>query len=136
MNFRAIAGVLLVPLALAWQFPASAEEPVSFKKQVQPILNTRCVVCHVTGAESGGLNLQRASSLTNLVESPSTQAPLPRVTPGDPEKSYLVHKLRGTHAQVGGSGAAMPFTDGNPIPLPPADLQLIERWISEGAKDG
>ena len=129
-------GVLLLSIGLDGLRPAVADDPslVSFRRDIQPILNARCVVCHVAGAESAGLNLQRSMALNHLLGVPSTQAPLDRVTPGAPEDSYLVHKLRGTQAKVGGSGAAMPFTDGNVAPLSDAELRLIERWIAEGAR--
>lgn len=109
----------------------AADAPVSFKDQVQPIFNAQCVFCHVTGAENGGLNLGRRDAHAALL-SASTEAPIPRVTPGDPEKSYLVHKLRGTQLQVGGSGVSMPMYD-PPKPFPAESLELIERWIREGA---
>ena len=107
-----------------------AAEP-SFKTDIQPLLNTQCVFCHVDGAENGGLNLGRRKSYASLIAA-STTAPLPRVTPGDPEKSYLIHKLRGTHVDVGGSGTAMPIYD-PPRPFDPAQLDMIERWIKSGA---
>ena len=111
----------------------AADKPVSFKDDVQPILNSQCVFCHVTGAENGGLNLGRRESYASLT-SPSTEAPsMPRVTPGDPSKSYLVHKLKGTHLEAGGSGSRMPMYD-PPKPFPPEHLDVIERWIQEGAQ--
>ena len=111
----------------------AADKPVSFKDDVQPILNSQCVFCHVTGAENGGLNLGRREAHAALL-APSTGAPaMPRVTPGDPSKSYLVHKLKGTQLEAGGSGAQMPMYD-PPKPFPAEHLELIERWIEEGAQ--
>jgi len=63
------------------------------------------------------------------------------IEPGDPEASYLWHKLCGTHLDVGGEGEAMPrafsFSEGSGTvwnyPLDRADLELIELWIEEGA---
>ena len=89
MSFAA-AVLVLSPLAHA---QGGADKPVSFKDDVQPLLNSQCVFCHVTGAENAGLNLGRRDSHAALMAA-STQAPMPRVTPGDPAKSYLVHKLK------------------------------------------
>lgn len=111
---------------------ASADETVSYRNQLQPIFNAQCVYCHVTGAENGGLNLARASSHTSLVGTASTESPLPRVTPGQPDKSYLWHKLNGTHVSVGGSGNAMPMSD-PPRLLEPAQRALFKAWIEAGA---
>lgn len=112
---------------------AAGDNPVSFKEDVQPILNSQCVFCHVTGAENGGLNVGRREAHAALL-APSTQtAVMPRVTPGDPSKSYLVHKLKGTQLEAGGNGAQMPMYD-PPKPFPAEHLEIIERWIEEGAK--
>jgi len=51
--------------------------------------------------------------------------------PGDPQASYLVHKLRGTGSQVGGTDALMP-PDGQ---LDEAEVLTIEAWITNGAND-
>ena len=129
-SFVLLAAALAASMSSAH---AAGEKPVSFKDDVQPILNSQCVFCHVTGAENGGLNLGRRESHASLL-SKSTEAPsMPRVTPGDPSQSYLVHKLKGTQLDAGGSGAQMPLYD-PPKPFPAEHLEIIERWIKEGAQ--
>jgi hypothetical protein len=126
-------GRAVVLLAVLASSAHAADTPVSFKDDVQPILNSQCVFCHVTGAENGGLNVGRREAYASLL-SPSTEAPgMPRVTPGDPSKSYLVHKLKGTQLEAGGSGGRMPMYD-PPKPFPAEHLETIERWIREGAQ--
>ena len=112
---------------------AAGDKPVSFKDDVQPILNSQCVFCHVTGAENGGLNLGRCEAHAALLAPSTETTAMPRVTPGDPAKSYLVHKLKGTQLEVGGNGAQMPMYD-PPKPFPAEHLEVIERWIREGAQ--
>jgi hypothetical protein len=51
---------------------------------------------------------------------------MPYVTPGDPAQSYLWHKLKGTHKDVGGSGAQMPLGG----KLGETELTAIESWIT------
>jgi hypothetical protein len=66
-----------------------------------------------------------------MVGVPSQQAPgLNMIEPGDPEKSYLVLKLRGTHGQSGGGGARMPIADS---PLDDVEEAAVEAWIANGA---
>lgn len=114
----------------------SAQEPVSLSRDVQPILDRHCVACHLYESPQGGLLLEAGDTHAATVNVPSTQAPLPRVAPGDPERSYLVHKLRGTHVQVGGSGAPMPFNaETGSNGLATDERRVIEAWIRAGAPD-
>lgn len=109
-----------------------AQDAPSFNNDIQPILDARCVVCHMTGAAQGELALEAGTSYQALVGVSSTQSKLLRVKPGDPTNSYLVHKLEGTQGEVGGSGTQMPQGTGA---LPQAQLDLILRWIEAGAHD-
>ncbi|MBI4301219.1 MAG: hypothetical protein HY664_01255 [Chloroflexi bacterium] len=105
---------------------------VSFVQDIQPIFGSRCVFCHQTGASQAGLNVGLGLAYKSLVKVPSTESRLLRVAPGDPENSYLLHKLLGTHLQVGGQGEQMPL--GGP-PLPKDDLEKIQKWIQDGAPE-
>lgn len=109
---------------------AQSPSAVSFENHVQPLFNDNCVFCHMTGAESGGLNLEPGLSYEYLVGVPSEQSDLMRVEPYDPSRSYLFHKLQGTHLDVGGSGAQMPLGG---MPFNPEQLAVIRTWIEEGA---
>jgi len=55
------------------------------------------------------------------------QPALLRVQPGDPDASYLVHKLEG---RVGISGRRMPFT---PPYMSEGQILILRRWIEIGA---
>jgi hypothetical protein len=87
-----------------------------------------CTTCHSGAAAPLGLRLDEGASYALLVNAPSTEAPtLLRVNPGDPDSSYLIHKLEGT-AQVGGR---MPLGG---APLPQETIAVIRQWILEGAQ--
>ncbi len=104
---------------------------VSFSRDIQPIFNNNCVVCHTGTSGPQGLSLDSGKSYGNLVNVNSTEATsLKRVAPGSPDKSYIINKLLGTQTQAGGSGAQMPF---GAQPLPQATISLIQQWITAGA---
>lgn len=109
---------------------------VSFTGDVEPVLAGSCAFsgCHGTGnanPASKPLVLASGQAYDQLVGVASAQLPgMPRVAPGIPDESYLVRKLDGTHAAAGGSGGRMPA--GQP-PLAPAVIEVIRRWIGEGA---
>ncbi len=106
-----------------------ARTGISFSRDVQPIFSATCALCH-QGAGPADLTLEPGASYANLVGRPSSESNLPRVAPGNLQGSYLVHKLQGTQASVGGSGAQMPYSG---TPLAPPQLALITGWIQEGA---
>lgn len=103
---------------------------VNFSNDVQPIFDSYCVVCHQTGDSEGQLNLEEGISYRELVSHASAQDKLLRIAPGKPEESYLIHKMEGTHTQVGGSGELMPDSG----PLDKDLIDTIRKWILEGAK--
>jgi hypothetical protein len=121
-----VAAVLLVTASGL----AVAADAVSFSADIGPILDQHCATCHVTGTEAGHIALYSAVAYQYLVGVPSEESKLKRVEPGDPDSSYIVHKLNGTHVAVGGIGQQMPF--GNP-PLPDELQAKIREWIAEGA---
>jgi hypothetical protein len=90
-----------------------------------------CSACH-TGPTSNtlpsGMNLTSAAdSHAALVGVPSIQVPaMDRVEPGDPDSSYLIHKLEGTQTV----GDRMP--QGGPF-LEQETIDTIRQWISDGA---
>ncbi len=96
-----------------------------------PIIAQSCG-CHVGGA--GGLTLggDAASAYAAIVGVPSGDVPaMNYISPGDPNNSYLLHKVLGTHADVGGDGKQMPL---NGAPLSQDKLDTITAWITLGAQ--
>ena len=92
---------------------------VSFSEDVQPIFDRRCIACHPVSYPY--LDLRPGRSYEQLVGvSARTRPAFERVLPGRPELSYLL-----THPPD-------PSLVGL---LTEEELDLIARWIDEGAKD-
>lgn len=92
-----------------------------------------CIGCHtnVGRTPAAGLNLIEGQSFQALVGQSSAAKPgAVRVIPGNPDNSYLIHKLEGTADIV---GQRMPRT-GGPY-LTPGQINIIRRWIQLGAKN-
>jgi hypothetical protein len=107
---------------------------VSLALDIQPILSRYCAKsgCHGSTNPPQGLNMDVGSAYFNLVSVTAIEAPaLKRIQPGDTALSYMVHKLEGTQATVGGSGQQMPPV-GNEVPSLD-NIALIKQWITEGA---
>jgi hypothetical protein len=89
-----------------------------------------CINCHVPGGAGSFMELDTEEhSYQNLVDVPSLEFPsLDRVEPGDPEASYIVHKIEGRSDIAG-----------DPMPPPPESrltpdqIAAIREWIENGA---
>jgi len=95
------------------------------------IFSTRCATsgCHDRTTAEQGLILEPGESFARLVNVSAAQFPSERrVRPGDPARSYLVKKLRGSQP----IGGRMPL--GGPF-LTDAELAGIIEWIENGALD-
>lgn len=125
----AVASTPVVPAFAACDV-VKAESKVSFKKSIEPVLNDSCALstCHIQPDEAQDLVLQTGKSYVWMVDVPSFEVRMKRIAPGDPEASYLVHKLRGTHHEVGGDGERMPF---NLDPLTDGQIAEIIAWIKD-----
>jgi hypothetical protein len=94
------------------------------------VFSQQCVGCHTNVGRNPpqGLLLTEGNAYANLVGIASRQKPgLQRVAPGDPENSYLIHKVEG---RAGISGVRMPF---NGTALTDGQILVIKRWIELGA---
>lgn len=104
-----------------------------YRTEIAPLLQSNCATCHLTGQEAGGMSLIPDKAVATLVNVKALGAPkMTRVVPGDPDNSYIIMKLEGTHIEKGGVGAQMPF---GAAPLSPEKIAKIRKWIAEGAKE-
>ncbi len=106
-----------------------------FSSEVQPIFTAQCALsgCHAGPSPGGDMNLEQGQAYGNIVNVVSSSVPtLKRVLPGFPDSSFLVHKIQGTQASVGGSGQRMPLTN---CCLSQDQIDLIRSWITVGARN-
>ncbi len=105
---------------------------VTLSGDVQPILSQNCTLsgCHSGTSPAQGQNLSTDQTWANTVNVPANQAAMMRILPGKPDSSYLVHKIQGTQATVGGFGGRMPLGQS---PLSQGDIDKIREWIQAGA---
>ena len=92
-----------------------------------------CTQCHTNVGRTPpmGLALNDSSAHGALVGQPSRGKPgAVLVIPGNPEDSYLIHKLEG-RGDI--AGQRMPRTSG-PF-LTPGQISIIRRWIELGARN-
>lgn len=120
--FVSLGFALLASAAAPCQ--ADVREPVDFNRDIRPLLSDRCFVCHGFDgqARKANLRLDTYEGLTSPRERGAA------VVPGAPEESQLVHRINSDDEKL----RMPPASSG--LSLTPAERQLLQRWIAEGAE--
>lgn len=118
---------LLIPVCLvllSLMFLFSTRNPtVDFSTDVKPILNKKCISCHGGVKKQGGFSLLfRSEALAK------TESGKPAIIPGDPDASEMIRRL---HLQD--PEERMPYQHD---PLTEEEIDILTRWIKQGAKWG
>jgi WD40 domain-containing protein/cytochrome c len=119
----ALAGILaLLILSVAQPARAADASPqVSFINDIAPILKEKCFGCHGAKNPKGKLDMTKYASFR---KGGTKDDP---IAPGHPDDSYLITALTATDKK------RMPPKESG-APLPKGQIELIERWIEQGAK--
>jgi hypothetical protein len=96
-----------------------AERKISYSRDIKPILAGRCFACH------GPDDKERQADMRLDVENDVAKAAL---NPGNPGESELVKRITSTDPDV----QMPPAASKKPV-LTPAEVELVKKWIEEGA---
>ena len=102
--------------------PKSSTVKISFTREVRPILQQQCYGCHQPAKTNGAYVLTDYKSLMKHGETAK-----PSIVPGKPDQSYLMDEIK-----IEAGKAEMPK---NREPLKQVEIDLIAKWILEGAAD-
>lgn len=116
---KCAAACCIVIVLLPIMANAQDRAAVDFVKDVQPILQSRCLGCHGTEKQKGGLRLdQKAAALKGGNAGPV-------IVPGDTRGSELLLKVRSTDPAERMPRSGDPLTAGQ--------IDVLTRWIQSGA---
>ena len=101
----------------------TGDKPVSYYRQVRPLIQLNCQGCHQPAKAQGAYIMTDHASLLKAGDRGKSG-----VVAGKPKESHLLEVLLPKE----GKRAEMPR---GADPLAAKDIALIERWILEGAKD-
>ena len=111
----------LFPLSLlcwlTFASPGMAQNDVDFGRDVAPILEKRCLLCHRSSDPQGELSLSTIEDLNHLGY----------IEPGKPESSHLLQV-------ISSSNGKRPLMPKNGEPLSAAQIDVLTRWIKSGAE--
>jgi WD40 repeat protein len=99
----------------------AADGPVSFMRDVAPILVQNCIACHNPKKSESKYVMTTFAQLSKGGQ----QGEGITLEPGDPDASLLIELIRPD------GSPRMPYKQD---PLPPEKIAVLERWVKEGAK--
>ncbi|MGR3811041.1 DUF1553 domain-containing protein [Jiulongibacter sp. NS-SX5] len=102
---------------------ACQEEDIDFSTQVKPILNKRCIACHGGVKKSGGFSLLFEEEAKSKGKSGQFG-----IVEGNAHASEMIRRLT-----LDDPEERMPF---EADPLPQEEIELLTKWINQGAKWG
>ncbi len=102
-------------------------QPVSYREQIQPVLQAKCVSCHGGQGPAGKIVL---SSYESLMASRTVKGKKPLVVSGSLPESWL-YVLGGTDQPH----FRMPPDTSRVTPLSREEVKLVGEWILQGAKN-
>ncbi len=100
--------------------PPIDETRVDYNRQIKPLLADRCYTCHGPDKEH-----RKAALRLDVRESAVADV----IVPGDVEESYLYERVSAEDPRD-----VMPPADSGRKPLAKHEVELIRRWIEQGAK--
>jgi mono/diheme cytochrome c family protein len=104
-------------------WPEQKKEPVvlvDFAKEIQPIFKASCEECHGATQQKGGF---RVDTKDDLLKGGKSYGKV--ILPGNPAKSSLVMIFSGQDEDI---------AEKEKHKLPPQQVELIKKWIGQGAK--
>ena len=110
----------MVPFAVAGILLVCGADPVSFTRDVLPILSDKCFACHGPDATSRKADLR----LDDATSARDTGA----IVPGKPEESELLKRVLSTNANT----HMPPAKSGKK--LTPQETELLRAWVASGAR--
>jgi hypothetical protein len=126
--FAALALVLAAihGLDLGRAHAAPLPERVDFNFHIRPLLSDRCFACHGPDdrARKGKLDLHTRQGALQGGKSGTTS-----LQPGNPDGSEIIKRITTSDADE-----VMPPPDSKLPPLAPGEVELIRRWIAQGAE--
>ena len=115
----AILAILVLPLA-------KAEDPISFSRQIRPILSENCIACHGPDDKARKAKLR----LDDEASAKSDRKGDIAIVPGKPELSSLIQRIESKDPEE-----VMPPPKQHKV-ISPEQVALLKTWIRQGARWG
>src|SRR5271167_3523370 len=120
-----LTATTLILLAADSAPAADKARPIDFNREIRPILSESCYQCHGPDHNKlkADLRLDTRAGLFRTTDDATI------VVPGKPDESELLIRITSQDAEI-----RMPPPNKGGRELPPAQIELVKRWIEEGAE--
>ena len=123
-----VTGSLLITLLAGVYLAGCANQPrVSYQRDVDPVLKSKCIGCHIPphgeGYRKAGLDF---TSYDTLMEGTFYG---PVIVPGDSRRSILNMLVEGR------AGELSRVLENNHIPMTDHEIEMLHLWVEQGALD-
>lgn len=115
-----VFAILTATMLFSSQNATRAENPVTFNRDVRPILSDKCFACHGPDAAKRQADL-RLDLRPSAIESSA-------IVPNEPENSELLRRIRSHDPDE-----QMPPAEAKLGRLSPQEIRILESWIRQGA---
>ena len=126
MKVSAFSLVLFPLVAFAASEKEDPNAPVSYFKKIRPLFQAHCQGCHQPAKAKGGYIMTEYAKMIEGGDD-AAEAGKKAIIPGNADQSHLIAQITPKNGE-----AEMPPKK---APLHDTEIQLIRRWITEGAKD-
>lgn len=123
-----IFSFIFVLMSATLAISADSETEINFETQILPILQDRCFSCH---SAPGNVTKPKGAVQLDSVKGIETSLHGEVIVAGEPEDSLLYQRITLPEDDTG----IMPPPDGGE-PLTPKEIDLIRKWIEQGADYG
>ena len=113
----AVTGVLLAPTVRSLRADREPDEAVDFRRQIRPILLSKCFTCHGPDEKR-----RKADLRLDLASSAHGRA----IVPGNPSESAMIQRITSTNPDE-----RMPPPDSTLEPST-EEVSLLTQWVSAG----
>ncbi len=114
-----LLAILVLPMA-------QAEEPISFSRQIRPILSENCIACHGPDDKARKAKLRLDDEASAKADRKGDIA----IVPGKPELSSLIQRIESKDPDE-----VMPPPKQHKV-ISPDQVALLKAWIRQGARWG
>src|SRR5665213_2062649 len=122
-RYTLVFGAILTACGLA---PVVAHAgDVSFGREVRPILAENCFACH--GQDASRRKAELRLDVRAVATAPAKGGAI-AIVPGKADQSELIRRVTSSDSQE-----RMPQTKSNKKPLSAEQVQILKRWVNEGA---